>query len=382
MLYIFFLLLTFSSLNNANTELKLKNQLLKNYRNDIKPAETIDLKVGMALRALNNINQIDGTLEMNVWLRYWWKDTMLVWNSTEWGCRKLNFFTHQENSIWTPDVYLYNTAELPLQELDNTMAMVYADGSVIWSRPGMLKSTCQFELEHFPYDTQICSLKFGSWSYSKAELNLSLPDTNTLDISNFQPNQGWDLVNWDAEVEEKKYTCCPEIYQDLVINLKLKRDPSYYRLNIIIPTFATASLMIVSLLIPWDSGERISFAVTVMLSIIVFLLILSENLPKTKTKPLLSRMLLGLVFFSLFVVFFTIVVSYLRSTNIECCIPKIEEETRAGQIQVRSSSYREAMNKKKKKEECDKKANKIEKVFTFGFFIGFLIYTITIFNFS
>ena len=152
-------------------------------------------------------------------------------------------------------------------------------------------------------------------------------------------------------------------------------------MNIILPTFATATLIIMTLFIPWDSGERISFAVTVMLSIIVFLLILSENLPKTKTKPLLSRMLIGLVFFSLFVVFFTIVLSYFRSTNIECCIPK-NEETRPGQIQVRTSSYREAMNDKKKKEECDKKANKIEKVFTFGFFIGFLIYTITIFNFS
>ena len=87
MLYIFFLLLTFSSLSFSTTELKLKNQLLENYRNDIKPAHTIDLKVGMALRALNNINQIDGTLEMNVWLRYWWKDTMLVWNSTKWGLK-------------------------------------------------------------------------------------------------------------------------------------------------------------------------------------------------------------------------------------------------------------------------------------------------------
>ena len=55
------MLLTFSSLNDATTELNLKNELLENYRNDIKPAETIDLKVGMALRALNNINQIDGT---------------------------------------------------------------------------------------------------------------------------------------------------------------------------------------------------------------------------------------------------------------------------------------------------------------------------------
>ena len=187
------------------------------------------------------------------------------------------------------------------------MAMVYSNGNVIWSRPGMIKSTCEFKLADFPYDTQNC-LALGSWSYHKEGLFIS--EINTLDITNFQPHQGWDLTDWEADL--KKYACCPETDQTLYINLELKRDPSYYVLNIIIPTFATASLMILSLLIPWDSGERISFAVTVMLSIIVFLLILSENLPKTKTKPLLSRMLVGLVFFSLFVVFFTIVISFMH----------------------------------------------------------------------
>ncbi len=67
-------------------------------------------------------------------------------------------------------------------------------------------------------------------------------------------------------------------------------------LNIIIPTYATASLMIISLVVPWDSGERISFTITVMLSLIVFLLILSESLPKTDAHPLLSKMLIGLTF--------------------------------------------------------------------------------------
>ena len=49
------------------------------------------------------------------------------------------------------------------------------------------------------------------------------------------------------------------------------------------------------------------------LSIIVFLLILSENLPKTKEMPLLSRMLIGLTFFSLTGVFFTVLISGMYS---------------------------------------------------------------------
>lgn len=405
-----FLLLFLPSLGYSN-ELSLKNELLTDYRNDIKPPQngTIELELGMALRALNNINQIDGTLDMNVWLRYWWNDNRLIWNASEWNnMEKLNFFTDLDSdySIWTPDIYLYNTAENPLEQLDHSMSMVYSDGSVIWSRPGMIKSTCEFKLADFPYDTQNCFLKFGSWSYHKDEMNLSLPKINTLDISNFQPNQGWDLTDWSSIIEEKKYACCPETYQTLIINLELKRDPSYYVLNIIIPTFATASLMILSLIIPWDSGERISFAVTVMLSIIVFLLILSENLPKTKTKPLLSRMLVGLVFFSLFVVFFTIIISFMHSKKkMKLCVPskeegeqEDEEEQAAGQLepvqqtifpQVRSRSYIETImgvnNTQKrddKKEDCDTLANKIERIFTVVFFVGFVVYTVCIFSYK
>lgn len=440
-MYFLFFLLSLAPLSNSS-EIELKTHLLQNYRNDVKPSRnsSIQLKLGLALRALNNIDQIDGTLDMNVWLRYWWKDDLLTWEPSEHdNIEKVNFFTNDyDHLIWTPDIYLYNTAENPLEQLDHSMAMVYSDGNVIWSRPGMIKSTCEFQLDDFPYDVQTCSLKFGSWSYHKGELNLSIPEFDTLDISNFQPNQGWDLKDWTARIEEKKYNCCPEIYQNLIIDLILKRDPSYYVLNIIIPTFATASLMIISLLIPWDSGERISFAVTVMLSIIVFLLILSENLPKTKTKPLLSRMLVGLVFFSLFVVFFTIVISYMHSKKVQMCIPRRKskkeleeeeareqeehigdaiEETDISELeqkanQLRTISYRESIdserlrrrnnnesnvqsivspqqdtNQKKEdnselKEDCEKLADKIENIFTVIFFVGFVIYTVCIFKLS
>ena len=51
--------------------------LLTNYRNDDIPLqhEAVNLTLGLAIRAFNEINQIEGTITMNVWLRYTWYDS-------------------------------------------------------------------------------------------------------------------------------------------------------------------------------------------------------------------------------------------------------------------------------------------------------------------
>ena len=115
-------------------------------------------------------------------------------------------------------------------------------------------------------------------------------------------------------------------YYDITFNFTLKRHSGYYETNIIIPTFATASLILITLLIPWESGERISFTITVMLSLIVFLLLLSDILPKSNQNPLLSRMITGLTFFSLLGVFFTVLISALNEYN-KTVLKKKEEIT-------------------------------------------------------
>lgn len=308
-----FILSLFSSIN----ENLLRNELFenRNYFSDSLPKDQINLTLGIAIRSFNSINQVDGTLNTNIWLRYYWNDENLKWNPNNFNnitSISVNTDPEFDHSIWIPDIYLYNTAELPMQNLDYSRAVLYNNGDLIWSRPGMIVSSCVFDLEYFPYDIQKCFLKFGSWSYSKNQINLSLKE-NPVDFTNYEISDGWELKEYYSELNEVKYECCPEIYPDVKFYFVIKRKPGYYNLNIVIPTYATASLMIVSLLVPWDSGERISFAITVMLSLIVFLLILSENLPKTDAEPLLSRMLIGLTFFSLFVVLFTVFISALYS---------------------------------------------------------------------
>ena len=44
-------------------------------------------------------------------------------------------------------------------------AVVSSGGKVTWVPHINMKSFCQIDLTTFPYDTQVCSLKFGSWVY-------------------------------------------------------------------------------------------------------------------------------------------------------------------------------------------------------------------------
>lgn len=45
------------------------------------------------------------------------------------------------------------------------LAMVKFDGDVFWPVPTKLKSSCKIDVTYFPFDEQICALKFGSWTY-------------------------------------------------------------------------------------------------------------------------------------------------------------------------------------------------------------------------
>jgi len=403
--------------NNAiNSSKSLLDNIFTDYNNNVIPINDfpLNLSMGLALRSLNKVDQLQGIITSNVWLRYYWNDKNLKWNPEDYN--NISFLSlktdHEyDMSIWVPDIYLYNTAENPLENLASSNALVHSNGDILWSRPGMITSTCSFQLRDFPYDQQNCTLKFGSWSYSGIFLNL-LKDS--LDISNYQTNEEWDLIETTITKNTEYYSCCPEPYYDITFNLIVRRKNGYYNLNIILPTFATASLMILTLIVPWDSGERISFAATVMLSLIVFLLILSENLPKSDEKPLLSRMLIGLTLFSLISLVFTILLSAMHSYKnaenklIVKIIKKINKLCKCIKCNIqdnihksfyRTTSYTNAVNNKNTEnkntenniennnqnieninETCQDLANSTERFFSYIFLFSFILYCIISFQ--
>lgn len=47
-----------------------------------------------------------------------------------------------------------------------TKADLRYDGEVKWVPPAIYKSSCEMNVLYFPFDEQICLLKFGSWTYN------------------------------------------------------------------------------------------------------------------------------------------------------------------------------------------------------------------------
>ncbi|KPJ20938.1 Acetylcholine receptor subunit beta-like 2 [Papilio machaon] len=43
-------------------------------------------------------------------------------------------------------------------------------GEVNWKPPAIYKSSCEINVEYFPFDEQTCFMKFGSWTYNGAQV--------------------------------------------------------------------------------------------------------------------------------------------------------------------------------------------------------------------
>ena len=68
--------------------------------------------------------------------------------------------------MWRPDIILYNNADKAYEShLTSTNGIVTNDGNVTWLSSAIFKSSCEINVEFFPFDEQSCTMKFASWTY-------------------------------------------------------------------------------------------------------------------------------------------------------------------------------------------------------------------------
>ena len=54
----------------------------------------------------------------------------------------------------------------------STRVIVNYKGEVSWLAPAIITGKCPMNIRYFPFDTQHCTLKFGSWTYHGEEIDM------------------------------------------------------------------------------------------------------------------------------------------------------------------------------------------------------------------
>lgn len=184
-----------------------------------------------------------------------------------------------------------------------TKATLLHTGLVIWEPPAIYKSACIMNVEFFPFDVQKCGLKFGSWTYDGFEVDLvhvcardqESTDViqNGMDFSEFYQNVEWDIVSVTAKKNIKRYICCIEPYPDVTFYITMRRKTLFHTVNLILPCVVISFLTVLVFYLPSDSEEKITLCISVLLSLTVFFLLLTEIIPPTSIViPLIGKYLL------------------------------------------------------------------------------------------
>ncbi|XP_067665507.1 neuronal acetylcholine receptor subunit alpha-10-like [Haliotis asinina] len=260
----------------------LMDKVFDQYHKEVRPIcgtdAPIEVKIGIAIRQVIELDEPKQILTLNAWLRLNWYDCQLKWNATEYG--GISSLSLPYNTVWTPDITLYDNAAEELVGLKDYRPVINSDGSASYNFPTIITSLCKVDVTYFPFDTQTCALKFGSWAYHGLQIN-STNRSSAGDMSSFKVNTEWDLIGVPVKRHVVHYACCPEPYPDVTFYVKLRRKPLFYMLNLLFPCILITTVALLGFLLPPDSGEKVSLEITVLLSLAVFLLVVSETLPPT-----------------------------------------------------------------------------------------------------
>ncbi|KAG7509388.1 neuronal acetylcholine receptor subunit alpha-2-like [Solea senegalensis] len=231
----------------------------------------------------------------NVWLKQEWNDYKLRWRPSDYD--NVTSIRVPSELIWVPDIVLYNNADGEFAVTHMTKAHLFYTGKIRWVPPAIYKSSCSIDVTFFPFDQQNCKMKFGSWTYDKAKIDLERIE-NTVDLNNYWESGEWAIINAVGTYNTKKYDCCHEIYPDITYYFIIRRLPLFYTINLIIPCLLISCLTVLVFYLPSDCGEKITLCISVLLSLTVFLLLITEIIPSTSLViPLIGEYLLFTMIF-------------------------------------------------------------------------------------
>ncbi|XP_074552444.1 5-hydroxytryptamine receptor 3A [Halichoeres trimaculatus] len=269
-------LLTHLKLTPANDALQIMRPV-KNW------TTTTLVRMDMLMYGILHVDEKSQTLESHIWIQMSWENEFLTWNPSEFcGISRV---TIPRSRLWLPDITIHEDASDTGSIYHGPQVYALSTGFVFSNSRQRLTSTCEMNLSMFPFDLQNCKITFASMNSYGAEITLGSL-TNDSQLSKVSEEIMVTKGEWELEkleIANESFIKGGESQYRLVYVITMSRKPLLYVVNLIVPLLYLLVLDLASFFISESRGEKLSFKITILLSISVLLLILQDMLPSTES---------------------------------------------------------------------------------------------------
>ena len=208
------------------------------------------------------------------------------------------------DSVWTPHVYISNSLDKKKLLADVCTVVISHDGVVETFLDREVETMCNLNLEKYPYDTQNCPLNIYD--------SHLLPGVE-LQVRSYFFSQSWSesmsySCEWYLEAQKTETVSLNGIDVPCV-SLKVRRKTTFYTVCVVLPMVLTSFINTLVFLVPLQSGEKVSFFVSIFVSTSVFVSFFKDVMPRgLDSVPATMKLLIGFVVQSLLVLLATLFV--------------------------------------------------------------------------
>ena len=232
--------------------------------------QTMNVTIDLNLASLNSFDELGGYLEISGYLDVWWTATSVASSTADISVLLTS------PKIWKPPLLLMNSVKgtAEIGDTTSTIRCNLMSWECVWKPWIVLRAACTPDVRYYPFDRQECAFKIAAWDHTQDELKLgsSRSDWN-LDL--FEENAEWTIVGTSSQNYNQHNTSFVEF------QIKLRRIPMYYVINLIAPITLLALVNIAVFIMPVESGERVGFSMTCFLSFVFLLTSIMVFIPSS-----------------------------------------------------------------------------------------------------
>ncbi|XP_078703707.1 acetylcholine receptor subunit alpha-L1-like [Branchiostoma floridae x Branchiostoma belcheri] len=273
---------------SVNMRGRLEKELLEVYSPNLAPERNVLIGFTGFVEQIVDLDEKKEQLIASVVFQFTWHDSRLGWDPKYYD--GIDVFSVPGSGIWTPALNLKRNADPSYTGLEKGIPVqVNNTGVITWRVETLTTTVCDADPFYFPVDTMECHICFSA----TAAIGQTIQCGNGNSTEDYSSSLSCDASPPAIQEGEwyRKDRFFAKSNEEACFAVQLERIPSFHIATTIGPCVILVVLMVITFVMPLDRGDRISFGVTIQLSMVVSLVFVTDVLPVKGALPFFATLI-------------------------------------------------------------------------------------------